>query len=193
MQSNGKIFWASFLTLIAAGMGFAVRGDVLAEWSAFSASPKPSWARSPAAASPAWRSRSSALACLPIASATRRSCIGAFLLHVSSAGRDPGRDVCLPTAPARTPPIGACTSACSVLAGQRHVRSGHQSARRHAVSQAENALSQHPARRLAGRFDPGRIAGLLLRAAKSAVITQLRWEIPMAFFLMPDAVVRHRS
>ncbi len=34
MQSNGKIFWASFLTLIAAGIGFAVRGDVLAEWSA---------------------------------------------------------------------------------------------------------------------------------------------------------------
>src|SRR6185437_14052701 len=33
MQSNGKIFWASFLTLIAAGMGFAVRGDVLDEWS----------------------------------------------------------------------------------------------------------------------------------------------------------------
>src|SRR4030095_7173992 len=33
MQSNGKIFLASFLTLIAAGMGFAVRGDVLAEWS----------------------------------------------------------------------------------------------------------------------------------------------------------------
>jgi len=32
MQSTGKIFWASFLTLIAAGMGFAVRGDVLAEW-----------------------------------------------------------------------------------------------------------------------------------------------------------------
>jgi MFS family permease len=30
--SNGKIFWASFLTLIAAGVGFAVRGDVLAEW-----------------------------------------------------------------------------------------------------------------------------------------------------------------
>src|SRR3954471_8057430 len=32
MQSNGKIFWASFLTLIAAGMGFAVRSDVLGEW-----------------------------------------------------------------------------------------------------------------------------------------------------------------
>jgi MFS family permease len=32
MQSNGKIFWASFLTLIAAGMGFAIRGDVLSEW-----------------------------------------------------------------------------------------------------------------------------------------------------------------
>src|SRR5262245_2804085 len=34
MQTSGKIFWASFLTLIAAGMGFAIRGDVLAEWGA---------------------------------------------------------------------------------------------------------------------------------------------------------------
>ncbi len=32
MQSTGKIFWASFLTLIAAGMGFAIRSDVLKEW-----------------------------------------------------------------------------------------------------------------------------------------------------------------
>src|SRR5215470_11805310 len=32
MQSNRKIFWASFLTLIAAGMGFAIRGKVLGEW-----------------------------------------------------------------------------------------------------------------------------------------------------------------
>jgi MFS family permease len=26
------LFWASFLTLIAAGMGFAIRGDILADW-----------------------------------------------------------------------------------------------------------------------------------------------------------------
>lgn len=32
-QSYRRIFWASFLTLIAAGVGFAVRGDVLGEWS----------------------------------------------------------------------------------------------------------------------------------------------------------------
>ncbi len=32
MKSSGKIFWASFLTLIAAGMGFAIRGKVLGEW-----------------------------------------------------------------------------------------------------------------------------------------------------------------
>ena len=32
-ESNRNIFWASFLTLIAAGMGFAVRGDVLDQWS----------------------------------------------------------------------------------------------------------------------------------------------------------------
>src|SRR5205809_8095486 len=26
------LFWASFLTLIAAGMGFSIRGDILAAW-----------------------------------------------------------------------------------------------------------------------------------------------------------------
>src|SRR5689334_5300731 len=31
--ANEKIlFWASFLTLIAAGMGFSIRGDILSEW-----------------------------------------------------------------------------------------------------------------------------------------------------------------
>lgn len=30
---RGKLMWASFLTLIAAGMGFAVRGGVLKDWS----------------------------------------------------------------------------------------------------------------------------------------------------------------
>ena len=30
---NEKIlFWASFMTLIAAGMGFSIRGDILADW-----------------------------------------------------------------------------------------------------------------------------------------------------------------
>jgi MFS family permease len=32
MQTSGKIFWASFLTLIAAGTGFGVRTAVLGEW-----------------------------------------------------------------------------------------------------------------------------------------------------------------
>jgi MFS family permease len=32
-RSNEKVlFWASFFTLIAAGMGFAIRGDILADW-----------------------------------------------------------------------------------------------------------------------------------------------------------------
>src|SRR6188474_394461 len=29
-----QIFWASFLTLIAAGMGFAIRGGILGDWGA---------------------------------------------------------------------------------------------------------------------------------------------------------------
>jgi MFS family permease len=33
--SNGnRLFWASFLTLIAAGVGFSIRGDLLADWGA---------------------------------------------------------------------------------------------------------------------------------------------------------------
>src|SRR5438034_232640 len=31
-RSNTILFWASFFTLIAAGMGFAIRGDILADW-----------------------------------------------------------------------------------------------------------------------------------------------------------------
>src|SRR5713226_6103434 len=32
-KANEKIlFWASFFTLIAAGMGFSIRGDILNEW-----------------------------------------------------------------------------------------------------------------------------------------------------------------
>src|SRR6516165_12659720 len=32
-NTNEKIlFWASFFTLIAAGMGFSIRGDILADW-----------------------------------------------------------------------------------------------------------------------------------------------------------------
>src|SRR5437899_2834282 len=31
-RSNTILFWASFMTLIAAGMGFSIRGDILAAW-----------------------------------------------------------------------------------------------------------------------------------------------------------------
>src|SRR5205807_1587512 len=30
--NNKVLFWASFFTLIAAGMGFSIRGDILNEW-----------------------------------------------------------------------------------------------------------------------------------------------------------------
>jgi MFS family permease len=34
MNSQRQIFWASFLTLIAAGMGFAIRAAILGDWAA---------------------------------------------------------------------------------------------------------------------------------------------------------------
>lgn len=33
-STGGRLFWASFLTLIAAGIGFSVRGAILVDWSA---------------------------------------------------------------------------------------------------------------------------------------------------------------
>jgi MFS family permease len=33
-STGGRLFWASFLTLIAAGIGFSVRGAILTDWSA---------------------------------------------------------------------------------------------------------------------------------------------------------------
>ena len=33
VSNRGQFMWASFLTLIAAGMGFAVRGGILKDWS----------------------------------------------------------------------------------------------------------------------------------------------------------------
>jgi MFS family permease len=33
-STGGRLFWASFLTLIAAGIGFSVRGAILGDWSA---------------------------------------------------------------------------------------------------------------------------------------------------------------
>lgn len=32
LHNRGKLMWASFLTLMTAGIGFAVRGGILAEW-----------------------------------------------------------------------------------------------------------------------------------------------------------------
>src|SRR5437016_1340664 len=31
-RNNMVLFWASFFTLIAAGMGFSIRGEILADW-----------------------------------------------------------------------------------------------------------------------------------------------------------------
>src|SRR5438477_12978180 len=31
-RNNMVLFWASFLTLIAAGMGFSIRTDIIADW-----------------------------------------------------------------------------------------------------------------------------------------------------------------
>ena len=60
-----------------------------------------------------------------------------------------------------------------VFVGQRHVRDGDQSPCRDTLSAGQNPLSQHAARRLAGRIDRGGPFGLLLLRSECFLSTSL--------------------
>ena len=81
----------------------------------------------------------------------------AFLLHAVVGGRHLRRHARLRDSTARKGPSGASTSAMWLfVAGQRHLRGRHQPADRDALPQEQDALAEHPARRLARRPDPRR-------------------------------------
>jgi MFS family permease len=184
MQSNGKIFWASFLTLIAAGMGFAVRGDVLAEWSRIFGFTKTELGTITGGGLTGMAFTIIGFSFFADRVGYKLILIGAFLLHVSSAivtlaatyvFHTSGKDAtywCLYVGMFMfSLGNGMCEAAINPLVATLYPRQ-----------------KTHYLNILHAGWPGGLILGGLLAycfVGEKSKIVQLRWEIPMAFFLIP--------
>ena len=154
---NEKIlFWASFFTLVAAGIGFSVRGVILEDWGN-----QFGFTQAELGTITGGGLVGFGLAIIFFSFFADRFGYGklmcvAFLLHVSSAV----------VTFAATPVYGSALSSLAigkvrrllvlehrdvaVRARQRHLRGGHQPANRDSLPTEQDALAEHPSRRLAG-------------------------------------------
>ncbi len=184
MQSSGKIFWASFLTLIAAGMGFAVRGDVLAEWSRIFGFTKTELGTITGGGLTGMAFTIIGFSLFADRVGYKMLLIGAFLLHVSSAivtlsatfvFEASGKDAtywCLYVGMFMfSLANGMCEAAINPLVATLYPKQ-----------------KTHYLNILHAGWPGGLILGGLLAfcfVGEKCVITPLRWEIPMLFFLIP--------
>lgn len=184
MQSNGKIFWASFLTLIAAGMGFAVRGDVLAEWSRIFGFTKTELGTITGGGLTGMAFTIIGFSLFADRVGYKALLIGAFLLHVSSAlvtlaatpvFESAGKDAtywCLYVGMFMfSLANGMCEAAINPLVATLYPKQ-----------------KTHYLNILHAGWPGGLILGGLLAfcfVGERCVVTPLRWEIPMVFFLIP--------
>ncbi len=184
MQSNGKIFWASFLTLIAAGMGFAVRGDVLAEWSRIFGFTKTELGTITGGGLTGMAFTIIGFSLFADRVGYKMLLVGAFLLHVSSAVvtlaatfvfDSAGKDAtywCLYVGMFLfSLANGMCEAAINPLVATLYPKQ-----------------KTHYLNILHAGWPGGLILGGLLAfcfVGEKCVITPLRWEIPMMFFLVP--------
>lgn len=184
MQSNGKIFWASFLTLIAAGMGFAVRGDVLAEWSRIFGFTKTELGTITGGGLTGMAFTIIGFSLFADRVGYKAILIGAFLLHVSSAivtlaatfvFASAGKDAtywCLYVGMFMfSLANGMCEAAINPLVATLYPKQ-----------------KTHYLNILHAGWPGGLILGGLLAfgfVGEKAKVMQLRWEIPMLFFLVP--------
>jgi MFS family permease len=184
MQTTGKIFWASFLTLIAAGMGFAIRTDVLAEWGAEFGFTKTDLGRITGGGLTGMAFTIIGFSLFADRIGYRAILIGAFLLHVSSAA------LTLAATPVyhhhgQTPTFyclyigmfmfslanGMCEAAINPLVATLYPKQ-----------------KTHYLNILHAGWPGGLIVGGLLAycfVGPNCVVNRLRWEIPMMFFLVP--------
>jgi len=184
MQSNGKIFWASFLTLIAAGMGFAVRGDVLAEWSRIFGFTKTELGTITGGG---LTGMAITIVCFSLFAdrvGYKLLLIGAFLLHVSSAivtlsatyffenyGKEATYNCLYYGMFMFSLANGMCEAAINPLVATLYPKQ-----------------KTHYLNILHAGWPGGLVLGGLLAfcfVGDKCVITPLRWEIPMLFFLVP--------
>ena len=184
MQSNGKIFWASFLTLIAAGMGFAIRGDVLAEWSRIFGFTKTELGTITGGGLTGMAFTIIGFSLFADRVGYKLLLIGAFLLHVLSAivtlaatfvfeasGKDPTYWCLYIGMFMFSLANGMCEAAINPL-----------------VATLFPKKKTHYLNILHAGWPGGLILGGLLAfcfVGEKSKIVQLRWEIPMMFFLIP--------
>jgi MFS family permease len=183
-SANGKIFWASFLTLIAAGMGFAVRGDVLAEWSRIFGFTKTELGTITGGGLTGMAFTIIGFSLFADRVGYKALLIGAFLLHVLSAlvtlaatpvFESAGKDAtywCLYVGMFMfSLANGMCEAAINPLVATLYPKQ-----------------KTHYLNILHAGWPGGLILGGLLAfcfVGEKCVVTPLRWEIPMAFFLVP--------
>jgi MFS family permease len=184
MQSNGKVFWASFLTLIAAGIGFAVRGDVLSEWETHFGFTKTELGTITGGGLTGMAFTIIGFSLFADRVGYKLLLIGAFLLHVSSAvvtlSATPvfvaaGKDMtywCLYVGMFMfSLANGMCEAAINPLVATLYPKQ-----------------KTHYLNILHAGWPGGLILGGLLAVGfvgDKAKIFSLRWEIPMMFFLVP--------
>ncbi|MEX2114948.1 MAG: MFS transporter [Pirellulales bacterium] len=189
MQTSGKIFWASFLTLIAAGMGFAIRGDVLSEWGAQFGFTKTDLGTITGGGLTGMAFTIIGFSLFADRIGYKIILIGAFLLHVSSAvltlaatpvyeawgGGEAGKNAtywCLYVGMFMfSLANGMCEAAINPLVATLYPKQ-----------------KTHYLNILHAGWPGGMILGGLLAfcfVGDKCVVHKLRWEIPMMFFLIP--------
>src|ERR1700704_6023745 len=184
MQSNRKIFFASFMTLIAAGMGFAVRGDVLAEWSRIFGFTKTELGTITGGGLTGMAFTIIGFSLFADRIGYKAILIGAFLLHVASAIITLAATYVFHTA-------GKDATYWCLYVGMFMFSLGNgmcEAAINPLVATLFPKQKTHYLNILHAGWPGGLIVGGLLAycfVGEKAKITQLRWEIPMAFFLIP--------
>ncbi len=182
--STGRIFWASFLTLIAAGTGFAVRTAVLAEWSRIFGFTQTELGTITGGGLTGMAFTIIGFSLFADRVGYKLILIGAFLLHISSAivtlAATPvfemhGKDAtywCLYIGMFLfSLANGMCEAAINPLVATLYPRQ-----------------KTHYLNILHAGWPGGLILGGLLAfcfVGDNSAIRPLRWEIPMAFFLVP--------
>lgn len=184
MQSNGKIFWASFLTLIAAGTGFAVRGDVLAEWSRLFGFTKTELGTITGGGLTGMAFTIIGFSLFADRVGYKVILIGAFLLHVLSAIVQLSATYVFNTA-------GKDATYWCLYVGMFMFSLGNgmcEAAINPLVATLYPKQKTHYLNILHAGWPGGLILGGLLAycfVGEKAAVTSMRWEIPMAFFLVP--------
>src|SRR6185369_12169618 len=184
MQSNGKIFFASFMTLIAAGVGFAVRGDVLAEWSRIFGFTKTDLGTITGGGLTGMAFTIIGFSLFADRVGYKLLLIGAFLLHVCSAA------VTLAATPVYQAAGQNATYWCLYVGMfMFSLANGMcEAAINPLVATLYPKQKTHYLNILHAGWPGGLILGGVLAycfVGEKAKIMQLRWEIPMAFFLIP--------